>query len=232
MAVKQKDIEGIGLVVFQKRRGTRSVRINIQGHSVRVTLPHWITYREAERFVVSRQEWINSHKQEKLVLANGALVGKKLQITVIHDDIEKPKTRVTHDLIKVTLPTSYAVEDDHSQDVIERACERALSREAKELITPRIHDLAFEHGFEYNSLHFKKLKRRWGSCDAEQNIILNVYLTQLPWELIDYVLLHELTHTRHLHHGEDFWQQLTELLPDAKQLRAQLHEYHPQLFPH
>ncbi len=231
MSIKQTDIEGIGPVTFQKRRGTRSVRINIQGHNVKVTLPHWISYREAEKFVLSRREWINKHKDEKLILADGALIGKRFQLNVTNEDIEKPKTRILKESIQVRLPLSVEVEDELAQKAIEKACERALTREAKELLTPRITDLAFEHGFEYSSLHMKKLQRRWGSCDVDKHIILNIFLTQLPWELIDYVILHELTHTRHLHHGPDFWGQLSELIPNAKELRKELHEYHPQLLP-
>lgn len=231
MATKTIEIEGIGPVRFQKRRGTRSVRIHIQGHSVRVTQPTWVSYVEAKAFVKSRRDWINNHKLDRRLVVDGTFIGKRQQLRVIHADIPKAKTRLLKDTILVTLPHGSAVEDTDNQQVIEKACERALLREVKELLTPRIQDLAYEHGFEYTSLHFKKLKRRWGSCDADKHIILNIFLTQLPWKYIDYVLLHELTHTKHLNHGAEFWAQLEHCLPGARQLKKQMHEFHPQLLP-
>lgn len=231
MAVKQLEIEGIGLVRFQKRRGTRSVRIHIQGHAVQVTMPYWVSFAEATKFVQSRASWIQEHKSVRQILADGAYIGKRFQLSISHDDIPKPRTRILKDIIKIILPMDSDVEDDQNQAIIEKACERALKTEATELLAPRISDLAFEHGFEYKSLHFKKLQRRWGSCDNNKHIILNIFLTQLPWEYIDYVLLHELTHTEHLDHGRDFWARLESCLPNAKQIRKQMHDFHPQILP-
>lgn len=232
MAIKELEVENIGLIRFQKRRGTRSIRIHIQGHTVQVTMPHWITYHDAIKFVMSRQQWIEENRIEKPILSDGALIGKAFELKVTSAEIDKPKTRVLTNVIMVQLPRDWAVENDKSQNIIQRTCERALAKEAKELLTPRIHDLAYEHDIEYKSLHFKKLKRRWGSCDHQKNIVLNIFLTQLPWDYIDYVLLHELTHTEHLHHGTDFWSRLTELKPDAKRVRSEMKAFHPQLLPH
>ena len=52
---------------------------------------------------------------------------------------------------------------------------------------------------------------------------------QLPWNLIDYVLLHELTHTNILRHGPDFWQALEAVLPNMAVLKKTLREYQPVL---
>jgi hypothetical protein len=89
--------------------------------------------------------------------------------------------------------------------------------------------LAQKHGFEYSSVSVKRLKGRWGSCDQHQNIVLNLYLMQLPWELIDYVLLHELTHTRILRHGPDFWAAMQRVLPNVKAIRKEMKQHQPVL---
>jgi hypothetical protein len=52
---------------------------------------------------------------------------------------------------------------------------------------------------------------------------------QLPWQLIDYVLLHELTHTTILRHGPDFWRALEAVLPNARVLKKAMREYQPIL---
>ena len=52
---------------------------------------------------------------------------------------------------------------------------------------------------------------------------------QLPWALIDYVLLHELSHTKALHHGPDFWKVFEAVLPGAKQRRKELKDFKPAI---
>jgi len=78
-------------------------------------------------------------------------------------------------------------------------------------------------------VRIKRLSSRWGSCDSHQNIVLNLYLMQLPWECIDYVLLHELTHTQILRHGAPFWDAMGKLLPNLAAIRKQMRGYHPVL---
>ena len=90
-----------------------------------------------------------------------------------------------------------------------------------------LQQLADQYGFAYNSVSMKQLKARWGSCSHKRDITLNIFLMQLPWQLIDYVLVHELVHTKVLHHGQDFWTSFAACLPDAKKRRSELRAYHP-----
>lgn len=98
---------------------------------------------------------------------------------------------------------------------------------AGKLLTARLKELAAAHGFTYNRVFVKNQKTLWGSCSARNNINLNVNLVRLPEELRDYVLAHELVHTRHKHHGPDFWQALDTIVGDSKALRRKLRCYHP-----
>ncbi len=102
--------------------------------------------------------------------------------------------------------------------------------QAEQLLPNRLASLAGTHGFEYGSISVKQLKGRWGSCDHQKNITLNLFLMQLPWELIDYVLLHELTHTNILRHGPDFWRAMEAVLPAVKNARKTLRAYQPVLY--
>jgi len=119
--------------------------------------------------------------------------------------------------------------DSAVQAAAESACYRALKVEATKLLTPRLNELAAHHGFTYHSLNVKRMKTRWGSCDQHKNIVLNLFLVQLPWDCIDYVILHELTHTRALHHGPDFWQKFEDVLPGARRMRKTMRSYRPML---
>ena len=93
-------------------------------------------------------------------------------------------------------------------------------------LTARLRELALCHGFVYERVTIRNQKSRWGSCSARNNISLNMKLVLLPDELMDYVLLHELLHTRIKNHGPAFWDALERLAGDARQKRARLKAYH------
>ena len=98
---------------------------------------------------------------------------------------------------------------------------------AGKLLVERLRQLAAAHGFAYNRVFVKNQRTLWGSCSARNNINLNVSLVRLPEELRDYVLAHELVHTRHKNHSPVFWKALDTIVGDSKALRRKLRQYKP-----
>jgi predicted metal-dependent hydrolase len=82
--------------------------------------------------------------------------------------------------------------------------------------------LAGEHGFNFNHVTIRQQKTRWGSCSPKNNISLNIKLVLLPEALLDYVLLHELVHTRIHNHSRKFWAELDKYVVDSKVIAKRL----------
>ncbi len=102
----------------------------------------------------------------------------------------------------------------------------SLSRQdARRKLVSRLALLAEQHGFQYNRVFVRNQKTLWGSCSGRNNINLNIRLLNLPENLMDFVLIHELLHTRIKHHGPEFWNELEQLVPDASRCRQQLRQY-------
>jgi predicted metal-dependent hydrolase len=218
-------------VTIYKRRSSRSLRLSVNGDGeIRVSIPSWTPYSAGLAFARSKYDWIMSQRHPPVVLADGQPVGKAhhLRFTA-RPGLAKPTSRVIPGAVLVQYPPELAPGDPAVQKAAYDGSVRALRAQAKQLLPQRLAKLAGAHGFEYSSVTIKQLKRRWGSCDQNRAITLNLFLMQLPWDYIDYVLLHELTHTRIMRHGPDFWNAMTELDPNAKALRKQLREYQPLL---
>jgi len=96
---------------------------------------------------------------------------------------------------------------------------------AQKKLLNRVNELAKAHNFVYNKVSIRNQKTRWGSCSAKNNISLNIKLIRLPGELIDYVILHELLHTRIKNHGQSFWRALDKLAGNSKACRKKLNQY-------
>jgi predicted metal-dependent hydrolase len=89
------------------------------------------------------------------------------------------------------------------------ACKQALcrwlSRRAREVLVPRLAELAEFHGFRYEKVSVRQQRTRWGSCSRRGTISLNAKLLFMPPAAADYVLLHELCHTLQMNHSARFW---------------------------
>jgi predicted metal-dependent hydrolase len=234
MAQKIVDIPGIGEVILSKRRGAKNLRLTIQPNGqVRVGLPAWAPYSTAIKFALNRTEWINLNlkQYQATALQNGDFIGKSYQLKFASGVLAVPaiKTRLGPNTITVT---SHLDSSDLSvQASAAKACERALKKEAGELLGRRLAEVAEQYDFRYKDLRIKRLTSRWGSCSPDGRITLNYFLVQLPWHLIDYVIVHELTHTQHHNHSSNFWKHFEGVLPNVKQLRKEIKLYHPVLLP-
>ena len=102
---------------------------------------------------------------------------------------------------------------------------KILRGRAKKYLPQRVEELSHRHGLAYNRVFIKNLKSRWGSCSAKNNINLNLHLMRLPENLIDYVILHELAHTKEKNHGKGFYDLLNSFMHDAKVFERELKNY-------
>ena len=97
-----------------------------------------------------------------------------------------------------------------------------LRAQAKQELPPRLAELAALHGFHYNKVFIKNNVSNWGSCSSLGNINLNLRLVELPSQLRDYVMLHELCHLRYLNHGREFHALLESVCPGHRALAREL----------
>lgn len=79
-----------------------------------------------------------------------------------------------------------------------------LRREAKQHLPARVELLAQQHGLHYGKVTIRASRTKWGSCTAQNNISLSLFLMTLPQHLRDYVIIHELCHTVHHNHSQQF----------------------------
>lgn len=136
-------------------------------------------------------------------------------------------TKVNDHLTIVTIPDSMSQRE--MSQYVHSAVAKTLRREASRYLPKRLHFFADKYGYRYETVRLTFAKSRWGSCSARGTISLNIALMSLPEELRDYVLLHELAHTKEMNHSADFWRQLESTLPNARELNDRLRDYQPYI---
>lgn len=113
-------------------------------------------------------------------------------------------------------------------DLVDRevAIKEALESFAREKsiikITPRLKAWSQTTGLIPADISFRKLSKRWGSCTKANEVIINFDAVKLPFTLIDYIVVHELTHIKHKDHSKEFFKELAKFMPDWKVLDDKL----------
>lgn len=233
MAQKIVFLEGVGEITLSKRKGTKNIRMSVgPTGKVRVGIPYWLPYSAGLQFADRRRDWITKHQPNfKLSqLANGSKIGKSYRLDYIYEPGRaKTATRIKDNSVRVV--SGLNISNVSLQVHAVKAAERALKKEAEALLPDRLIQLANRYGYSFKSVKVKRMTSRWGSCSSDKLITLNYYLMQLPWQLIDYVLVHELIHTKHLNHSQQFWSDFEIIVPNAKLTRKQLKDYRPVFNP-
>jgi predicted metal-dependent hydrolase len=126
-------------------------------------------------------------------------------------------------VVRETSATSLVV---HGATDDAAACQKALrgwlTYTAKAHLIPWLKRVSDETGLSYSSVSIRQQQTRWGSCSSRGLISLNARLLFLPADLVTYVLVHELCHTRHLNHSPRFWRLVEAYLPDSRRFDRQL----------
>lgn len=231
MAGKQFELTGVGDITIVKRASSRNIRLSIRSDGqVMVSIPSWANYKAGLKFAESKRDWLLQHVKPVELLQDGQAVGKHHHLELKPTQgIKAPRSLVSKTTITVRYPLSMQSDSPEVQKLATSACIRALRAQAEQLLPGRLQSLAEQHNFTYKSVTVKQLKGRWGSCDSQKNIVLNLFLMQIPWNCIDYVLLHELTHTQVMQHGPPFWQRMEGLVPNLKLVRLQMRGFKPVL---
>ncbi len=94
---------------------------------------------------------------------------------------------------------------------------------AKEYLKKRVEIYSKKMNLSFLELKFRRMKRRWGSCSSKKIITLNLYLYNTPKEQIDYVVVHELAHLRHMNHSEKFHNLVNKYFPNNAQTHSNFH---------
>lgn len=124
------------------------------------------------------------------------------------------------------IPTETDMSSPEFQERLKASITNVLRLEAKRILPQKTAFFAAKHGLKYQNVKINSSKTRWGSCSQKKNINFSLYLLLLPEKYIDYVVLHELTHTAHMNHSADFWQLLNSLCEcDARALSKALKKH-------
>lgn len=218
--------------VCRSKRRKKTIQIVLSDSGVRVLVPMTTPDSELQAIVRKRARWILKHisqstlDAEPMRFVSGETLpylGRNVRLNIETASVLVPTVRLDHWRFRVAVPESLNGEDRYRsirEAAIQWYQERAAERlsETVERWWPRL------GCGEKSRVLIRDQRRLWGSCAPDGTLRFNWRAVMLKPALIEYLVVHELAHLTHRNHSKDFWGLVTEVMPDAQQLRKTLRE--------
>jgi predicted metal-dependent hydrolase len=241
-ATREVLLDGIA-VAYQFRRGKRStIGFSVGAEGLTISAPKWVPLYEIDKAVVEKSGWIINKLQEtrdrharlesaRIDWRDGTtlpFLGEQVIVVLdprhafggIGAELKSSDADtlpfVTHLTLHVGLPHMATPEQ------IRDAVQAWLMRQAKRIFSERLNHFAPTLGVQWRKLSLSSAGTRWGSASADGSIRLNWRLIHFKQSVIDYVVVHELSHLRVMDHSPRFWDTVRAVVPDYAELRGQL----------
>lgn len=224
-------------IPYEERKSSRSKRISIRigPERVRVTAPNRATKREIREFVKLNQDWIYNNwikiqekHQERLLKAPHRLyqdgetlplLGQGVQLHILKVNQKTMTLRYLKEekRINIQFPEFVAPEDE--REATQGILQKWFKLKAREVFQSKLDQWSIRMGVNYKEFRLKEQKTRWGSCSSKGNINLNWRAVMAPESVVDYLVIHELAHLKHMDHSSAFWDFVSRYCPDYADCR-------------
>lgn len=174
-------------------------------NGLEILLPKGMPDCFAEDLIHQRRQWIEKHLQEapqaEILPDRLHLPALEMRVGLSYEDLGRYLYRQSAQMLRI------------SSNKPALALQHWLKDLARERFPEWLQQLADAHDFSYERCRIGLQKSRWGSCSSRGTISLNAALLLLERPLVEHVMLHELCHTRHMHHGPAFYSLLASTDP-------------------
>lgn len=223
--------EEFGDIAVHRNARSRSVRITVtSAGTLRASLPTYAPLFSLKRLIKSSRPQLRKmleREKPTYTLEPGMEIGKSHKLVVVWGS--KTSAKRSGQNIFVHLKEGDKLTDPHVDRMVRDTIITALRVEAKSYLPKRLDYLSKQLGYEYERLRFPHASTRWGSCSSTGTISLNIALMTLPHMLIDYVIIHELCHTKQMNHSAKFWDLVEQADPSFKLHRKLLKSHSPSI---
>ena len=224
------------LVAYElKRRKRLTIGFSVGAEGLAVSAPKWVPLGEIDEAVQGKSGWILKKLQEtrerhrrlesaRIDWKDGAVfpfLGEPVRVLVdplqLHSDLHPERwDNAAERTLRIGLP------HDAAPEQIRLAIRAWLMQQAGQIFTQRLDHFAPQLGVQWRKLSLSSAATRWGSANASGAIRLNWRLLHFKPAVIDYVVVHELSHLRVMDHSPRFWETVSTVVPDYALLRHQL----------
>lgn len=195
--------------IIRNVRSTR-LRLRVEPHQIRLSAPVFCTKSQIQKFIDQSESWLLAtwKKQQDQVIQNSEpkvlptelkLFNQNLPLQIFYTT-QKQNFILNIDALRLSV-------SDRQPEVYLKAF---VIQYAKDHLPNYLRQISKECDLPFGQCAIRQPKTRWGSCTAKHNIMLNSGLVLFPQEIVRYVAVHELAHTQHFDHSQNFWTEVAK----------------------
>ena len=210
-----------------RNRGQKNIYLRIKSGIAVVSADKRISQNFIENFLQDKASWVVKHitnaaKQPKLTCPDATvhIFGKAYAVLI---DIDKNRKKSTFKIID--KKAYFLLNNTPDEESLKKLLNDYYKKLSLKHIAPIVDECSNKTNLYPQKVTYRSMKSRWGSCSPSDNISLNTALAMLPRELIEYVIIHELSHIKHKNHSKNFWSLVERYIPKYKQHRKELRKY-------
>lgn len=223
----------LGRLIVRANPRAKSLVFRTKSDAVYVSVPPGTTMKDVKRAIEDLRSKLMASRQKlsrPLIDLNYKVDAEHFKLTLVAGGKEQFMANSRLGSMEIVCPPHADFTDENLQAWLRKVIEESLRRNAKCILPPRLAALSKQWGLPYANVKINSSRGRWGSCSGRKDINLSYFLVLLPSHLIDYVLLHELCHTREMNHSERFWALLNQFTEGkALALREEIKKYHTEI---
>lgn len=201
--------------IIRSRRKTVALIIDTNGNLI-VRAPQRLSNRRIAEIIQEKETWIRTRQREMLNQQASTPVHRYLEGEEFWFLGNQYFLQLVHNPQKPLVLTNQFLLDIQYQAQAAQVFEAWYRQQARLILTERTNQLANRLGLKFSRLRLSSAQTRWGSCSSRGTISLVWRLVMAPLPVIDYVILHELTHLRIPNHSKAFWEQIATEEPDYR----------------
>lgn len=220
-----------GKIHFVVRRSARNITMRVKEDGLHVTTPPYRSITALLEAIAPFRERLRnvcSEVKTKPFDLNFSIEAECFRLKLETSPLKNFTVSMRDETVVIACPAHADFTTERVQTLVKNAVMRAMRKKAEEYLPPLVQYWSSLFDLPYNKVTISKARSRWGSCSSKRDISLSFYLMLLPAHLMDYVILHELAHTREMNHGPKFWELLNQLTDGkALALRKELRIHRP-----
>jgi predicted metal-dependent hydrolase len=213
-------------VLFRRNDRARRYRLYLNPTGVPcVTIPRRGTWRYAQQFLEKHHHWLKQQLRRYATAESGSAewaIGSEILFRGTLARLEFNPDGAPASLRLGSEPVPLPANLPGGNGDWRRVVEHHLRRVATVELPPRVLELAAQHQTPVRRITIRAQRTRWGSCSESGTVSLNWRLVQVPVEIRDYVILHELMHLKEMNHSRRFWALVAQVCPTFRTCKAWL----------
>ena len=234
LASRQIQLQQTTIAYAFQRVKRKTIGMSVGADGLEVRAPRWATVASVEAVLHEKSAWILRKLQESqerqkqmrhtvIEWRDGASLPFLGEQWLVRLDPEHQSLQASQqETSPKCLPIALSIHAQPGQ--IRDAVQAWLMQQAKLNFTQRLDHFAPQLGVQWKRLSLSNASSRWGTASADGSIRLNWRLIHFKQDVIDYVVVHELSHLRVMNHSPQFWETVGSLVPDYQQRRHALNE--------